>query len=221
MTGWHQGPLCGFALRARGSGPEAARIYSAAVVLWNGAGITEQFTVPVIPGARVMAARAVRDISGRLARAMALRVPVVTWNAAFALTVLDRETRRFGCQPFAEVLGGYAGIIDPLVLDRFTDPLRRGSRTLASACERYEVQPADATEPAASALCAMRVAWKIGRAFPALAGLSPSALRDLQVKAASDQAASFQDHLRRQGSAKVIDGSWPLRAWAAPAAEVA
>lgn len=221
MTGWHQGPLCGFALRARGSGPEAARITAASVVLWNGAGVAEQFTVPVIAGTQVMAARAVREISGRLARAMALRVPVVTWNAAFTLTVLDRETRRFGCEPFAGVLGGYAGIVDPLVLDRYVDPLRTGGRTLESACERYEVRRVDADGPAASALSAMRLAWMIGRAFPALAGLPPSALRDLQAKAAGDQAASFQDHLRRQGSFKVIDGSWPLRTWAAPAAEVA
>jgi DNA polymerase III subunit epsilon len=239
MTGWHPGPLVGFDLETTGPDPETARIVTAAIVIWNGAGVTAQSTFLVNPGVEIPAeatavhgittevarekgidaARAAYEVSAKLASVILDGAPLVAYNAPYDLTVLDRETRRHGTEPFGDVFSGCSGcVIDPLVLDKHLDPYRKGKRTLTAACEHYGVRLDGAHDAASDAIAAMRLAWKIGAANPSLAALSPVALHDLQVKAKASQAASFQEYLRRQGSTEVIDGSWPMRAWAGVAA---
>lgn len=206
MTGWHQGPLCGFALEADGQDPDTARLVAATVVLRNGAGTGDEWTFT-----RDM----VHGITARLAAVMARGVPLVTYDAAFTLTVLDREARRHDAAPFGNLLGSPAArVVDPLVLDKLADPYRKGSRKLAAACAHWKVDPPAEGRSATAAVAAMRVAWKIARAYPALAALPPAGLRDLQVKARADQAASYQDYLRQLGRTGIVDGSWPVRPYA-------
>ena len=139
-------------------------------------------------------------------------VPLVIYNAPFDLTVMDRETRRHGLEPFGDVLTRYDGlIVDPLVLDKHLDPYRKGKRTLTAATEHYKVTLGDAHEARSDVLAAMRVAWKIAALNPSVAAMAPGELHDLQVKAKAAQAAGFQDYLRRQGKAEIIDGSWPCK----------
>lgn len=104
-------------------------------------------------------------------------------------------------------------VIDPLVLDKFVDPFRRGSRKLEAVCPHYGVRLDQAHDAAADAIGAARVAWRIARKYPAIASKPLAELHELQVKAKAEQAASFQEHLRRKGSDEVIDGSWPLKVW--------
>ena len=63
----------------------------------------------------------------------------------------------------------------------------------------------------ADALAACRVAWRLGSQYPKLAGLSLLELHKAQIGWAAEQAASFQEHLRKKDPSAVIDGSWPLR----------
>ena len=234
VTPWHEGPLAGFDLETTSVDPETARIVTAALI-WRNTFDDGDAAWLVNPGVEIPgeaaqvhgitteraqaegmdAATAVREICQRLEMAMAQGWPLVIYNAPYDLTVLDRETRRHGLTPFAEAFSSHTGlVIDPLVLDKHVDPYRRGKRTLTAACGHYGVTLDDAHNSGADALAAMRVAWKIARAYPAIAGMSRAELHDLQVKAKADQAASFQDYLRKQGNDEVVDGAWPYRPYA-------
>ena len=235
MTGWHPGPLCGFDLETTGSDQETARIVTATIVIWNGAGVTERSTLLVNPGIDIPpeatavhgittetarekgidATQAAYEISAKLTSVMLQGAPLVVYNAPYDLTVLDRETRRHGAEPFGDLIGGsMARVIDPLVLDKYLDPFRKGRRTLTAVCEHYKVKLDGAHDAAFDAIAAMRLAWKIGATYPALAALSPSELSNLQVRAKADQAASFKEYLRRQGKTGDVDARWPLKPWA-------
>jgi DNA polymerase-3 subunit epsilon len=143
---------------------------------------------------------------------MAPGIPLVIYNAPYDLTVVDRETRRHKMTPFADALAGHAVmVIDPLVLDKHVDQYRKGKRTLTAACDHYGVTLDGAHDSSFDALAAMRVAWKIAVTYPSIATMTLAGLHDLQEKAKADQAAGFQDYLRRQGKDEVIDGAWPYR----------
>jgi len=232
VTGWHEGPLVGFDLETTSANPEAARIVTAAVP-WRGTPEDGDAAWLMNPGIEIPAeavkihgitteraqtegaepALAIREICTRLEIGISRGWPLVIFNAPYDTTVLDRECRRYGLPPFGDLLSGVSCVIDPFVLDKSADPYRRGKRTLTAACGHYGVTLDGAHEAGADAIAAMRVAWKIARAYPDIATTPLGDLHELQVKAKAEQAASFQDYLRKQGNDEVVDGSWPFRAY--------
>lgn len=239
MSGWHEGALAGFDLETTGPDPETARIVTAAIVVRGGSGEPGTLTWLVNPGIEIPAeatavhgitteqaradgmdpVKAAEEISCRLAALVLAGLPLVIYNAPYDLTVLDREARRQEIAPFGDVLAGCAGcVVDPLVLDKYCDTYRKGSRTLEAACTHYRVALDGAHDAAYDALAAMRVAWKIAVTYPRIAAMTLTELHDLQAAAKAEQSASFQQYLRRQGKPDVIDGSWPVRPYAESAA---
>ena len=227
MTGWHEGPLAGFDLETTSPDPETARIVTAAVVHWTGSGVAAASTWLVNPGVEIPAeATAVHGVTNEMVQAKGVEphvasyeisallagsvllsgVPLVIYNAPYDLTVLDRETRRYGQAPFSDVLTGCTGcVVDPFVLDKHLDRYRKGKRTLTASCEHYRVKLDGAHDASYDALAAMRLAWKIAAVNPVVAKMTLTELHDLQVAAKAEQAASFQDYLRKQGSAEVVE----------------
>jgi DNA polymerase III subunit epsilon len=226
-SSWADGPLCGFDLETTGTDPETARIVSACVALDRAAAGDDVKTwLSDVGGAEIPAeAAAVHGITTERARAEgmpAARVvaeinldlfafgqymPVVIYNAPFDLTVLDREIRRqhLHVRPPDRV-----AVIDPLVLDKHLDRYRRGSRKLADTCAHYGVRLDDAHDAAADTVAAVALARQLACRYPELAVMTAPELHELQVKAKADQAASFQDYLKRKGSTEIIDPSWPV-----------
>jgi len=237
---WHHGMMLAFDTETTGPDPETACIVTACVVHVDGSGAMppQPQAWLIDPGCEIPAeasaihgittghARehgeqpgpALDEISGAILRSARAGIPVIAFNAPYDLTVLDRETRRHGLEPFGEAFPLATAVIDPFVLDKHLDPYRKGKRTLTAMCERYGVKLDEAHDAAADAIAAARVAWRIAQRYPRIAAMPPGELHDLQVKAKAEQAASFQDYLRRQGSAEVIDGSWPLKTWTEAAA---
>jgi DNA polymerase III subunit epsilon len=242
MSGpWHLGMMCAFDIESTGPDPETARLVTACVAWVDGSGntppasrgwlvdpgcdIPEQATaIHGITTAHarengVPAAAALPEVTGELIRAASAGTPVIAYNAPYDLTVLDRETRRHGMAAFGGELDAAKGtIVDPFVLDKALDPYRKGSRKLADVAAHYGVKAGEAHTAAGDAVTAARVAWKIAAAYPHVGRMSLTELHAFQVKAKAGQARSFQDYLRRTGSAEVVDGSWPLRAWTGEAA---
>ena len=61
-------------------------------------------------------------------------------------------------------------------------------------------------------MAAARVAWRIGRIYPAVGALAADELHDLQVGWKRDQDVSFARWLKsQQKDATGVDGSWPYR----------
>jgi DNA polymerase-3 subunit epsilon len=242
VTGWHRGPLLAFDLETDAPDPLDARIITACVAQIDGTGQTAPgvqswILKPVRPipdGAaeihgytteRATAegqdpAAGVKEIATRLALASAGGVPIVAFNAAYDLTVIDREMRRHGIGEVTDV----APVIDPFVIDKKIDRYRKGKRTLTAACEHYGVRLDGAHDASFDALAAARCAWAIAHRTPQVARMSLDELHAWQVEAKREQDASLADYFRRlarqqkelddqielMAKAEGCTGAWPL-----------
>lgn len=149
----------------------------------------------------------VAEIIAAVEAVFARGIPLVVYNAPYDLTVLDREAKRHGLA--APVIGN---VVDPLVIDKAVDTYRKGKRTLEVCSALYGVTLADAHDAGADAIAAGRVAQAIASRYPDQLGISAEELHRLQVAWCSDQAASFQDYMRRERNPQfVADGRWPHR----------
>jgi DNA polymerase-3 subunit epsilon len=229
---WHEGRLAAFDVETTGVHPASDRIVTAAVSLVGGGLESVSRDWLVDPGVEIPAgatavhgittdmarrdgrapAEVVEEICALLAEQILAGVPVIAFNARFDLTVLDREARRHGVRPLLDRVGGPEGllVVDPHVLDKQFDRFRKGKRTLTAVCAHYRV-PLDAAHAAnADALAAARVAWRLGQASAELRALALRELHGHQVAWAAEQAASFQEYLRSNGSVERIEGAWPI-----------
>ncbi|MEO7124729.1 MAG: exonuclease domain-containing protein [Nakamurella sp.] len=234
-TIWDQGNLVGFDLETTGTDPLSARVVTAAVVhhqrddalgahsqRWlvdPGMDIPEPATA--VHGITTAYARehgeaaapAVEAIAEALTEAWCAGLPIVIFNAAYDLTLLNAELLRYGNVPLTERRGwADALIIDPLVIDRAVDRYRRGKRTLQDAARHYEIVATDAHSADGDAIATCRLARAIAARYPEIAAATPAALRSQQQVWSTEWAVRFQAFLRSRGeSDAVIDGTWPLR----------
>ncbi|MFD7661959.1 exonuclease domain-containing protein [Streptomyces sp. NPDC059788] len=231
--GWHQELLVSFDLETTGTDVEQDRIITAALIrLEADGGEALRQTWLLDPGVPVPeeaaaihgmttahvrahgrpAAAGIEQITAALAAALEAGLPLVVMNARYDLSLLDRECRRYGLPTLAGRLGRQPGpVVDPLVLDKHVDRYRKGKRTLQALCRHYGVPLDAAHEAGADAVAAAGVARRIGERYPTVAGTELAALHALQEKAAAEQAASFQQYLRRSGDpAAIVEAAWPL-----------
>jgi DNA polymerase-3 subunit epsilon len=234
---WHTEPLLGFDLETTGVNVETARIVTAAAVdykpgdsldtlpdrarLWlanPGVRIPDEATA--VHGVTTEQARAngrpaaqvADEIADVLAAALSTGIPVVAMNGRYDFTVLDRELRRYELRTLQQRLDSETSpgpVIDPFILDKQADKYRRGSRKLDALAVHYGVTLAAAHRADADALAAVEVAVAIGEKFPQLQ-VHPQQLHVWQIRWAAEQAAGFQQYLRKTDPYAVIDGEWPL-----------
>jgi DNA polymerase-3 subunit epsilon len=229
---WHHGRLAAFDLETTGIDSESDRIVTAAVSIVGDRRPSVLHAWLVDPGIEIPAgaaavhgitteqaradgrpsAEAVAEIVAVLAEHLLEGTPVVAFNARFDLTTLDREARRHGIPPLVDRVGGPTGllVVDPFVLDKQLDRYRKGKRTLGAVCAHYRVPLEEAHAANADALAAARVAWRLGQAFPELREADLRTLHGLQVGWAAEQAASFEEYLRRNGRDERIERAWPI-----------
>jgi DNA polymerase III subunit epsilon len=155
-----------------------------------------------------VAAVAVAEIIEALTDAARRGLPIVAYNAAYDLTILEREAARYGLA----ALPGPEPIIDPLVIDKAVDRYRRGKRTLTATAAHYGVALPNAHDAGADAVAAGRVAQAIARAYPELAAIAVAELHARQVDWCREQAESYQEWRRRNGEPEfTTSGAWPVR----------
>lgn len=168
----------------------------------------------------VPAAEAVPEIANAIRYAVHSSIPVVAYNAAFDLSMINAECVRHGLGTLAEFCGrDITPVIDPLCLDKAVDRFRKGSRKLVDTAAFYGValSDEDAHTAGADALAAARVAAAIAarcdlpdvelrtlygdrrypneivRAFRALGALSIDRLHAAQVQWYREQAEGLGD----------------------------
>jgi len=227
--GWAVGPLVAFDNETTGVDVETDRIVAA----YLGDGSTSDLSWLVDPGIAISAeatavhgittdearahgrpaVEAIGEIVDSLARALAAAIAVVTYNAAFDFTMLDRECRRYGLQTLEDRLGRpVSPVVDPWVLDKHVDRYRSGKRKLPDVCKVYVVPLLEAHDARADALSALGVARALAALYPEVAALTVEALHELQVGAARDQAVDFAAYLGRQGvPGREVGGDWPVK----------
>ncbi len=218
-----------FDLETTGIDIETSRIVSAHVGVLDAAGtLTERYDWLANPGIEIpeqatavhgisterartegrAAPEVVAEIIATLADLFALGIAVTVYNAAYDLSLLNREAIRHGITP----LVAPAPVIDPLVLDKAVDRFRKGKRTLEAAALHYGVDLRDAHDAAADAIAAGRVAQAMAVRHPALLAIDPTMLHGQQIAWCGEQAASFQEYMRRTHDPDfTASGAWPER----------
>lgn len=180
-AGWRDSPLCGFDVETDGTDPESAHIVTATVGIaqgseWQPTSWLLKTDRPIPDEAQRVhgisteqanrdgrdRAEVVAEIAGMISAAWLAGAAVVAYNAAFDLTVLDRELRRLNLGSLR--LGGM--VIDPLIVDKATDRYRKGSRKLADVCAHYGITLDNAHDAGADALAAARLAWMLAPRLP-------------------------------------------------------
>ncbi|OON82146.1 DNA polymerase III subunit epsilon [Streptomyces tsukubensis] len=234
MTCWYEGPLAAFGTGTTGEDAESDRIVSAAVVVQETVDAPVRVTRWLVnPGIGIppeaTAAHGLTDghlqrhgrwpapvmdeIAGRLRGQSAAGLPLVVMNAAFGLTLLDRELRRHRASSLACSLDESAlRVLDPQVLDSHLDRYRKGRRSPAELCARYGAEWTGGRDAAADALGAVRTVRAVGRRFAArLDRLTPADLHALQGTWHATRSRGFQTWFGRGGSRDTTDDNWPLR----------
>ncbi|WP_125609713.1 3'-5' exonuclease [Specibacter cremeus] len=226
MTSWTALPRAAFDLETTSRDPREARIVTASIVVVRGDGeVDDSFEWLADPGVEIPAetteihgistghARAngrpvgevVAEVAGALDALFDNGIPVIAYNAAYDFTVMAHEAARHGASTPAP-----APVIDPYICSKRVDRYRKGSRTLAALCEEYGVALDAAHTASADALAALRLADRLAERFGELRG-SATDLHAAQIGWAREQAANFQEYLRRvKDPAAVIEGDWPV-----------
>ena len=210
---WAAGSLCGLDTETGGIDVDNDRIVTASVISYipTGRAVSDYgwliaVDVDIDPAATAVhgitaeharehgkpAIEALSEISAALTKHWSSDIPLVAYNACFDLSILDAEMRRWLGRPL-DIRGP---IIDPLVIDRYCDRYRRGSRKLVDTCAHYGITLTEAHSASADTLAAMRLAWKLARIYPEIGGMS---LDELQVKQRQwyrESQLSFAGYLR-------------------------
>jgi len=223
------GPLGVFDLETTGVDTESARIVSACIALLDAAGqpvarwdwlLDPGIEIPegasAVHGitterARELGmdpARAVAAIVAQLRSLFDRGIPVVAYNAPYDFTLLDREARRHNVAPLVSP----GPIVDPLVIDKAVDKYRRGKRTLTMTATHYGVDLIAAHDAGADAIAAGRVAQALARIHADALALEAAELHRRQVDWCREQAADFQEYMRRERDPQfTTSGDWPIR----------
>jgi DNA polymerase-3 subunit epsilon len=218
-----------FDLETTGIDTETARIVSAHVgVLDEHGGIVERKDWLLDPGVEIpdgaaavhgittdrarrygrSAAEVIPEILAAIRSVERRGIPLVIYNAPYDLTLLAREAARHALEP----LDGSGLVVDPLVVDRAMDRFRKGKRTLEYTAAFYGVELSDAHDAGADAIAAGRVAQVLARRYPVELGVEADRLHDMQVRWCREQAASFEEYMRRTKDPDfTTSGVWPCR----------
>ncbi len=233
-SGWTDRPMTGFDTETTGVDVDNDRIVTAALVRRTAGPGPDQVSAWLLdPGVEIPAAatavhgidtatarahgrpaaQALEEIARAVAETLLRGEPLVAYNAAYDLSLLDVELDRHGLASLAERVGGaIAPVVDPLVLDRAVDPYRPGKRRLGDLCAHYGVRTGILHSADADVLATLDVLAAIVRAHPELADLDPAAAHALQVDGHRRWAESFNAWRARQGlSGAGACTDWPMR----------
>lgn len=157
--------------------------------------------------------QALFEAAGLLAYGLGHRLPLVTMNGSYDLSLFEHECMRHGVDTLASRLGGPAGIkpiIDIGVLDKRVDRYRRGGRKLTDLCATYGVRHTGAHDATADALAACRL-WPRMMGRPELRALTLGELHAAQVRWRKEQMDSLREYFDRKGTEHDgCDPCWPL-----------
>lgn len=225
---WTDGTLVALDTETTGTDPETARIVTASVVVIRPGMPPDKHEWLIDPGIEIpdeaanvhgitteharehgRSPKVVGEIVDCIHDEWCETVPLIVYNASYDVTLIDRELRRHNGEVW---MPHQLPTVDPLVCDRALDRYRRGSRKLVDVSRHYGVPISedDAHGSTADALCAARVAWKIGKRFPDETG-DLVALQEFQRRQHRAWADHLGEYLTKQGKPDDVCRDWPYR----------
>ncbi|MFB4312886.1 hypothetical protein [Actinomadura sp. 21ATH] len=229
---WHTGRLAAFAVQTRGRSVESARIVAACVMRVDATGHDEprtatwQFDEKPRRGAE-HPVDALPQLVAMLMRALHAGLPIAAFDAMHALTVLDRECRRWGIPTLDELVDGIGPVLCGQVLDGHAGRRPFGPSSLGECCERYGIRLEPGHDVAAAAWAAAGVVVRIAQGHREIARLELPELHARQVEwhraqALVHAAACRREAMRSRAGDEQIDlheraqqleagaGAWPV-----------
>ncbi|MFE6966716.1 exonuclease domain-containing protein [Agromyces sp. NPDC057679] len=153
----------------------------------------------------------VEEILTVIRRSISTGRPLVAYNAAYDLSLLNAEAERYDLEPIAD----FGVVIDPLIIDKTVDKYRRGKRTLEATAAHYGVELDGAHDSKFDAIATGGVTWQVlgkvltSRGFGDMAQVE---LHERQIGWAFEQQESYQEFRRSNGEPEFnVDFGWPLR----------
>lgn len=226
---WFSGPVVGFDTETTGVDVHADRIVSAAVITRTD-GADETATWLIDPGVEIPAGaaavhgitteharehgrpprEALAEISQRLFTALDAGIPLVGFNVAFDLTLLEAELARYDLPTLtSRLVGPIAPIIDPLVLDRGMDRYRRGKRTLTHITAHYGVATGDLHDAGEDVRATLGVLEAIAAKYPEITEMPLTELHTWQAAKHREWAENFNAWRESKG----MTGPGPSPEW--------
>lgn len=228
---WSTLPILGFDTETTGVDPLNDRLVTASVIIVDPDSTTKHYWF-ADPGVDIPAqATAVHGISTEQARAqgrnikevleeiadllhnhMASGYPIVAYNAAYDLTLIECELERHDLPTLRERLQrDIAPVVDPYMLDRHVDKYRKGKRRLENLAEHYGVSEEDAFHNAeADVLATLRVLGAMLRRFPELADTDFETLMKYQETAYNDFMSFIAQRKAESGEPFNEALGWPI-----------
>jgi DNA polymerase-3 subunit epsilon len=156
-------------------------------------------------------AAALEEIASALTECLVSGVPVLAFNAAYDLRILEAELSRHGLVALAGRLGGpLSPVIDPLVIDRGIDRYRKGKRKLVDLMAVYRIPVSDQLHDALEDVRqSIAVFDAIEAKHPEIATLDGSALHQWQRVKHRAWAENFNQWLKSRGREADVDPEWP------------
>lgn len=200
----------------------------------EGAAKIHKVTTEIAQRDGVEPAGALEAIRDELLAAWDRGEPVVVYNAPYDFTLLDCELARHGLIRLPRPLGP---VIDPLTIDKFNDPFRKGSRKLIDSCHHYGItlSERDAHTSEGDTLAAARLAYAVASPNAGVAvrtgwgrqagfdnrrgrvhAMSLEELQAAQMEWSEEQRRGFADYKSRRGDATAAEEilgeiGWPIR----------
>lgn len=221
--------LAVFDTETTGVDTNTARIVSSAVALLGPAGeVRERYDLLIDPGVEIPEAAArvhgittavaqqsgvvasvgVAQIISQLLAMLERGFPVVVYNAPYDLSLLKAEAHRHNLA-WPQTI---SPVIDPLVLDKQLDRFRKGKRTLDVVAAHYGVGLSSAHDAGEDSIAAGRVAQALAQRYAHVLPDDVTLLHQSQASWAAEQAANFQDYMRRvKDPSFETNGAWPIR----------
>ena len=141
-------------------------------------------------------------------------IPVVGMNVSFDLKIIDSLCKTI----YGESLRHYSGwngyVLDVMVIDRFYDKYRKGSRNLKTLCEHYGVTVAgDLHDAKTDVLATLGVLHKQIEKYPRIKNMSLSDLYNGQIRWHGDWAEHYNEYRLSHGQTALDSDTffWPLR----------
>lgn len=232
---WIEQPLLGFDTETTGVNTSKDRIVTAALVFSTGPGRAAEAVATwlIDPGVEIPAqatevhgittsyakqyginARdALAELSIRIVQCLREGAPLVAFNGAFDLSILEAELARHHLPTLQQKLGHeIAPVIDPLILDRSLDQYRRGKRTLSDLMQVYEIaEPAGNLHTAdVDVSMTLDLLRAMANKFPQLQEMSLAQLHKQQIEMNRNWQENFNQFLQRQGKEPRRISNWPV-----------
>ena len=249
MSGWHEQDMFGFDVESTGVNVFTDRMVQATLVkvpvqedsprlrAWlidpgieipEGATAVHGITTEQARAEGVAPKPAIEEMSAMVVQVLKAGVPLVVFNAAYDLSILDAECARWGLPTLTDRLDAahWRGVIDPCVLGRYfftRDRKQKGKQfTLPFLCEVYGVPFEETHQATADAVGAVHLARTMAEAEEHCAAMGPQALHNLQRTARRTRQQNLKRFFDDNGiEYDEVDPGWPLhtslQTWEVPA----